>query len=148
MNRYCIFYLLMIFSSIGYGQMDTTLGYNCSGLDTLETWQGIRYCIVKDNPNGRYPVKGNKILVHYTGYLENGVVFDSSDRTGPPFSFHLDKYEVIRGWDIVFEKLKVGEKARIFIPYKFAYGKQGRLPIIPRKANLIFDVEIIQIENN
>src|SRR5690606_1813497 len=105
---------------------------------------GVSYCLIKSNPIGQSPAKGDHLYVAYKGYFENGVVFDST-KAGEYIAFRHQKFEVIKGWDIVFERLKEGELARIFVPYQFAYGKQGKPPLIPRKANLIFDVELIRV---
>ncbi len=91
------------------------------------------------------PQEGDVVEVHYTGYLEDGKIFDSSVRRDQPISFTLGKGQVIKGWDEGIGKLTVGEKARLIIPYTLAYGENGRPPIIPAKANLIFDVELVNV---
>ena len=140
-----IFCCIALFGFLSFTLSAQETPYDCTGLDTLETWQGVRYCVVYSSPEGRVPVKGDKVYVRYTGYFEDGTVFDASAPDRPPFGFRLQKMEVIRGWDIVFERLKAGDKARVFIPWKYAYGKHGNPPRIPRKANLIFDVELVKV---
>ena len=82
--------------------------------------------------------------VHYTGYLaKDGTKFDSSVDRGEPISFPYGKHRVIQGWDTAFEGMRIGGKRRLFIPYQLAYGEAGRPPVIPAKAELIFDVEFI-----
>lgn len=81
--------------------------------------------------------------VHYTGYLTDGTKFDSSVDRGEPISFPYGQHRVIAGWDTGFEGMHVGGKRRIFIPYELAYGEAGRPPVIPAKAELVFDVEFI-----
>jgi peptidylprolyl isomerase len=81
--------------------------------------------------------------VHYTGYLTDGTVFDSSVDRGEPISFPYGQHRVIPGWDTGFEGMHVGGKRRLYIPYELAYGEAGRAPIIPAKAELVFDVEFI-----
>lgn len=91
------------------------------------------------------------MYVHYTGWLTNGKKFDSSRDTMPngqpraPISFAQGARRVITGWDIGFEGMKVGGQRRLFIPYQLGYGEQGRLPTIPAKAELIFDVELMAV---
>jgi peptidylprolyl isomerase len=80
--------------------------------------------------------------VHYTGWLEDGTKFDSSVDRDQPFEFQQGLHRVINGWDDGFEGMRVGGKRRLFIPWQLAYGAQGRGPI-PAKANLIFDIELI-----
>lgn len=88
---------------------------------------------------------GQTIRVHYTGRLLNGTVFDSSINRGQPFSFTLGSGQVIRGWDQGIVGMKVGGKRRLTIPPSLAYGDEGFPPVIPPKATLVFDVELIGI---
>jgi len=83
--------------------------------------------------------------VHYTGWLTNGTKFDSSHDHpgGEPITFPYGARQVIPGWDTGFEGMHVGGKRRLYIPYQLAYGEAGRPPIIPAKADLIFDVELV-----
>ncbi len=81
--------------------------------------------------------------VHYTGWLTDGTKFDSSVDRGTPITFPYGARQVIPGWDTGFEGMHVGGKRRLFIPYQLAYGETGRPPVIPAKANLIFDIELV-----
>lgn len=84
--------------------------------------------------------------VKYTGYLEKeGTKFDSSDDhpNKEPITFSYGGHRVIPGWDTGFEGMHVGGKRRIFIPWELAYGEGGRPPVIPAKANLVFDIELV-----
>jgi peptidylprolyl isomerase len=91
------------------------------------------------------------LYVNYTGWLTDGRKFDSShdttDKGAPrtPISFPLGARRVIAGWDLGFEGMRVGGQRRLFIPYQLAYGEAGRPPVIPPKAELIFDVEVMAI---
>ena len=92
--------------------------------------------------SGDLAAPGQMYKVHYTGWLEDGTKFDSSVDRGQPFEFPQGMHRVISGWDEGFEGMRVGGKRRLFIPWQMAYGAQGRGPI-PAKANLIFDIELI-----
>jgi peptidylprolyl isomerase len=83
--------------------------------------------------------------VHYTGWLTDGTKFDSSHDHpgGEPIVFPYGARQVIAGWDTGFEGMHIGGKRRLFIPYQLAYGEVGRSPVIPPKADLIFDVELV-----
>ncbi len=87
---------------------------------------------------------GKKFTVHYTGWLKDGTKFDSSVDRKEPLDFVQGRRQVISGWDIGFEGMKVGGKRRLFIPYQLAYGEAGSGPI-PSKAELIFDVELLSV---
>jgi peptidylprolyl isomerase len=83
------------------------------------------------------------LTVHYTGYLADGSKFDSSLDRNEPISFPYGQGRVIPGWDTGFEGMHIGGKRRLYIPYELAYGEKGRPPVIPAKAELIFDMELI-----
>jgi peptidylprolyl isomerase len=86
--------------------------------------------------------------VKYTGWLAaDGKKFDSSDdHPGKePIAFPQGRGRVIPGWDQAFDGMKIGGKRRIFIPYQLAYGAAGRPPVIPAKADLIFDIELVDV---
>jgi peptidylprolyl isomerase len=85
--------------------------------------------------------------VQYTGWLTNGTKFDSSYDHGAPYSFPYGARQVIPGWDTGFEGMHVGGKRRLYIPYQLAYGETGRPPVIPAKADLIFDLELISFSD-
>ena len=92
---------------------------------------------------GPLALPGKFYTVHYTGYLADGTKFDSSVDRGQPITFPYGKHRVIEGWDTGFEGMHVGGKRRLFIPYQLGYGDAGRPPVIPAKAELIFDVEFV-----
>ena len=91
------------------------------------------------------------LFAHYTGWLTNGTKFDSSRDTMPngqprtPISFPQGARRVISGWDVGFEGMRVGARRRLLIPYQLAYGELGRPPVIPPRAQLIFDVELMAV---
>lgn len=87
---------------------------------------------------------GKFIRVHYTGTLDNGDVFDSSLDRGQPLEFQLGVGQVIEGWDIGMQGLKVGGKRRLTIPPSLGYGSRD-MGVIPPNSTLIFDVELIEV---
>jgi peptidylprolyl isomerase len=93
---------------------------------------------------GALAVPGELYSVHYTGWLaSDGTKFDSSVDRGTPIEFQQGAKRVITGWDLGFEGMHVGGKRRLFIPYQLAYGEKGARAVIPPKADLIFDVELL-----
>jgi peptidylprolyl isomerase len=86
--------------------------------------------------------------VKYTGWLaKDGTKFDSSeDHEGKqPITFPFGVRQVIAGWDTGFDGMHIGGKRRLFIPWQLAYGANGRAPVIPAKADLIFDIELVGV---
>ncbi|MBI2038357.1 MAG: FKBP-type peptidyl-prolyl cis-trans isomerase [Candidatus Nealsonbacteria bacterium] len=94
---------------------------------------------------GQVAKSGDKVSVHYTGWLENGTKFDSSVDRGQPFEFTLSAGQVIQGWDLGVAGMKVGEKRKLTIPADLGYGAQGAGGVIPPNATLIFEVELLDI---
>jgi len=94
---------------------------------------------------GPVPARGSRVRVHYTGWLEDGRKFDSSVDRNRPFTFRLGRGEVIAGWDQEVALMHVGEKRRVLIPAQLAYGGQ-RAGMIPPNSNLVFDIELLGIE--
>lgn len=90
------------------------------------------------------------VLTHYTGYLTDGSRFESSrDSTasapGAPIPFVVGGGQVIKGWELGVQGMRIGGTRRLFIPARLAYGAKGSLPVVPRNADLIFDVELLGV---
>ena len=91
--------------------------------------------------------KGDKVVVHYTGWLANKKKFDSSKDSGEPFEFSLGAGQVIKGWDLGVAGMKVGGVRVLIIPAELAYGKKGAGDgLIPPDAELTFEVELLRIK--
>ena len=89
----------------------------------------------------------NKVVVNYTGKLEDGSIFDSSLNPGrEPFTFTLGIGSVIKGWDIGVKGMKVGGRRRLTVPPELGYGDKGAGSVIPPGATLIFDVDLLEVE--
>jgi FKBP-type peptidyl-prolyl cis-trans isomerase FkpA len=91
-------------------------------------------------------VAGKQVTVHYVGTLTDGSKFDSSRDRGKGFSFKLGGGQVIKGWDQGVAGMKVGGLRKLTIPSDLAYGDRGFPPVIPGKATLVFEVELLSVD--
>ena len=94
---------------------------------------------------GEAAAAGQKVSVHYTGWLTDGKKFDSSKDRGEPFAFPLGRGQVIRGWDEGVAGMKVGGKRKLTIPPGLGYGARGAGGVIPPNATLVFEVELLSV---
>jgi len=115
------------------------------GVDRME----VTDLVVGD---GGEAVAGRHVTVHYSGWLYDpaqpeakGKPFDSSRESGRPFSFALGAGQVIAGWDQGVQGMKVGGQRRLVIPHGLAYGERGAGGVIPPRATLVFDVELLEV---
>jgi len=113
------------------------------------TESGLKYEILQEG-TGKSPETGQVVSVHYTGWLEEngepGKKFDSSLDRGQPLRFNVGTGQVIQGWDEGVLDMQVGEKRRLIIPSELGYGSRGAGNVIPPNANLIFDVELLEVQ--
>jgi peptidylprolyl isomerase len=102
-----------------------------------------------DQAEGKGPEvkKGDTVLVHYTGRLQNGKKFDSSRDRGQPFEVTVGVGDVIRGWDEGLVGMKEGGKRKLIIPPEMGYGAKGAGQSIPPNAELIFEIELVKIKS-
>lgn len=113
-----------------------------NGVYTTES--GLKYEKLESG-DGAQPQTGQTVMVHYTGMLEDGTVFDSSRERNRPFSFRIGVGQVIRGWDEGVGMMHVGDRWKLIIPPELGYGERGAGGVIPPNATLIFDVELLRI---
>jgi FKBP-type peptidyl-prolyl cis-trans isomerase len=115
----------------------------------IEMPNGLKYTDTKTG-DGATAAPGNKVSVHYTGWLYNngakGAKFDSSVDRGQPFQFTLGAHQVIAGWDEGVAGMKVGGKRTLIIPPELGYGARGAGGVIPANATLMFDVELLGVQ--
>ncbi|MCC6648597.1 MAG: FKBP-type peptidyl-prolyl cis-trans isomerase [Polyangiaceae bacterium] len=109
--------------------------------DAKKTASGLAYKVLKPG-KGASPKLQDTVTVHYTGWTTDGKMFDSSVQRGEPTSFGLDR--VIKGWTEGVQLMKVGDKARFWIPGALAYGDKPARPGAPA-GTLVFDIELISI---
>lgn len=102
----------------------------------------LRYSVLRPGAGEQPRSRLSTVRAHYTGWLTDGTQFDSSHSRGKPFDFRLS--QVIPGWTEAMLGMRVGEKRKLVIPYKLAYGREGN-GTIPPKATLVFDVELLDV---
>ena len=108
------------------------------------TDSGLKYEDLVEG-DGAVAAAGQKVSVHYTGWLTDGSKFDSSVDRDQPFEFALGAGMVIRGWDEGVAGMKVGGKRKLTIPPQLGYGASGAGGVIPPNATLVFEVELLDI---
>jgi len=108
---------------------------------------GLRFIVRAPGTGDATPHSGQQVTVNYEGrFLRDGRKFDSSYDHGRPFTFMTGVGKVIPGWDIMIQEMKRGEKRTVIIPWWLAYGAAGRPPVIPAKASLVFEIELLDFE--
>ena len=103
---------------------------------------GLRIKMVRPG-DGRRPAATDTVKVHYRGALTDGTEFDSSYKRDRPASFPLTG--VIKCWTEGLQRMNTGAKATLYCPPELAYGADGRPPVIPPSATLVFEVELLEI---
>lgn len=127
-----------------------------------ETATGLRY-IITQKGSGKKPADGTTVYIHYAGYLEDGSLFDSSYETVnkecgkfdenrakqngyQPFPFQYGKKDgLIPGFIEGLSMMNFGDKALVYIPSKLGYGERGAGNVIPPNANIIFEIELLEM---
>ena len=122
------------------GEAFLTENKNKEGVVALPS--GLQYQILNEG-SGKSPSKNDSVTTHYHGTLLDGTVFDSSYERGEPATFPVNG--VIAGWTEALQKMKEGDKWRLFIPSNLAYGTRGAGGDIGPNATLIFDVELLSV---
>jgi FKBP-type peptidyl-prolyl cis-trans isomerase len=114
------------------------------GIKPVVLPSGLKYWDLKVG-DGESPNLASNITVHYTGWLTDGTVFDSSIDRGQPLRIRLGR--MIKGWGEGLKTMKAGGKRRLEIPYELGYGEDGIAPSVPPKARLIYELELLEVIN-
>ena len=109
-----------------------------------KTAEGI-YFGIKSEGSGVKCGANKEVAVHYTGYLLNDSVFDSSEGRAP-LEFVAGAGQMIPGFDVMVQDMRLGEKRTIVLPPSMAYGSAGAAGVIPGNAYIVFDVELTNIK--
>jgi FKBP-type peptidyl-prolyl cis-trans isomerase len=135
--------VLLLLATAAAAQADNSAPSKTKG-KPVTTPSGLKYWELKKG-SGAVAKAGDSVQVHYTGWLTDGKKFDSSLDRGSPFVFKLGAGMVIRGWDEGVAGMKVGGKRQLHIPAELGYGARGAGDAIPPNADLIFDVELLGV---
>ncbi len=114
--------------------------------ETVTTASGLKYQTLKEG-SGRQARLGDTVSVHYTGKLEDGKTFATSQDGGAPMTFEVGDALLTQGWNQGVAGMKVGEQRRLIVSPQIGYGAQGRLPLIPPNATLTYEIELLEVHD-
>ena len=118
--------------------------WDISNKQIIETASGLKYVVFEEG-EGDLIVNDDIVEVHYSGYFTNGQLFDSSVKRFETLRFPVGAGIVIEGWDEGVKLMKKGAKFQLLVPSYLGYGEEGAPPQIPENADLIFDIELIDV---
>lgn len=114
-----------------------------------KTSTGLRYIVLKEgDPQSATPEPGMRAAVLYKGMLLDGTVFDQSLDPAKPFRPRVGRDELIQAWDQALTRMRKGEKWLLIVPYELGYGTRGNPPKIPKRATLVFEMELLDFGRN
>lgn len=111
----------------------------------LKSPGGVEIEILERQPDGLSIRKGDVVKIKYQGKLPDGKVFDSSDMIGMALPYYVGVNMSVKGWDEALLLLQTGDKARVKVPSRLAYGKKGYGKLIPPNTDLLFEMEITEM---
>ena len=110
-----------------------------------EMTSGLRY-IVRSPGEGPKPRPGETVSVHYDGRLLSGGPFDSTYDRGSPMELRVGTGDVLAGMDEALLTMQTGEKRTLIVPWWLGYGERGRPPLVPQRATLVYELELLGIK--
>jgi FKBP-type peptidyl-prolyl cis-trans isomerase FklB len=125
-------------------EAETFLAENKTKPGVVTLPSGLQYKVLADG-NGESPTTNDTVAVNYRGTLIDGTEFDSSAKTGHPWTNAVTR--VIKGWTEALQMMKVGAKWQLFVPPQLAYGEMGRGRQIAPNAALIFEMELVGVQH-
>ena len=135
-----LFLIAFAYSYSSTGNPDCQCSFCCHAI--VNVYNGILYKVIQAGTGKVSPNRESVVSVHYKGTLINGREFDNSWKRGCPEAFRLN--QVIEGWQLALQEMRVGDRWIIYIPYNFGYGNRASGPI-PAFSTLIFEVELLGI---
>lgn len=122
---------------------------HCTAQEAVVTESGLRY-VELEAGTGLTAEIGKFAVIHFKAWLDNNgakgeMIFDSRDR-GKPIAFKLGTDRVIKGWNLGVAGMKAGGRRRVLVNSEMAYGAKGSGDVIPPHADLIYDIELIEVK--
>lgn len=119
---------------------------NAKNPEVISLPSGLQYQVISDGWGETYPTKGDRLIVHYDCWLFNGKKVDSSIDRMKPYEFVVGLEQVIPAWEEIALLMKEGDKFKIWVPSKLAYGYTTSIPNIPPGSALIYEMKILEIK--
>ena len=118
--------------------------WNAAGHDTLTTATGLRYIVFE--PGSGPQIKDRSIVTaHYSVYLPDGTLIDSSVKRESPIRYPVGAGLIIEGWEEASLLMRGGSRFQLLVPANLAYGDEGEPPLVPANSDLVFDIEILDV---
>jgi hypothetical protein len=109
----------------------------------IKTSTGLRYIILKEGTGDARPMPGDLVSVLYQGRLLDGKVFSEETNSAQAFRPRVGREQLIPAWEEAIKQMRRGEKRLIIVPFELGYGTKGDPPRIPRRATLVFEIELL-----
>ena len=113
--------------------------------EAVQTESGLMYIKTQEG-EGAFPKAGDQLTLHYTGYLEDESVFESSRERDQPVTFIYKKQQILKGWEEALEMMQTGAKMKIMVPSWLGFGERGNSKV-PPNADLVFELELVGIRD-
>jgi len=120
------------------------LPWNDAGRELVVTSTGLQY-VDFEVGTGDAPTLGGTVVLHYSGFLADGTLFDSSYRQGYPLEFDVSAERLIPGWVEGLLTMRAGGRRKLIVPPFLGYGAKGYGETVPPNATLIYDVELLEV---
>lgn len=143
--KYYFLIFLFVFGMLFVGCKSSQSSKDDNKPQFITTPTGLQYIDLKMG-QGDIPSIGQRVIVHYVSYLENGKEFDNSRTRNKPYKFTLGANEVIKGWDEGVQTMRVGGIRKLIIPPELAWGSRSMGDEIPPNSTIIIEVELLGIE--
>lgn len=150
LKRFLLISLLVLMPTALFGQREKLPPEDYEWVTTnfpsaKKTNTGNRYIVIESG-SGETIDRGDLVSVLYVGRFTNGESFDQQLDPKDPLTFRVGRHKVIRGWDYILQKMRVGDKWLVIVPPEMAYGTKGRPPMVPPNKTLIFTMQVLSVE--